>query len=119
MLKTITIISTLLLVAGCAQTPQHWNRGHGEEYKFYPYTPGSSHKIAEEGRACEIKMLGIQADITNYSFIKGKTAYLEEDCDAPKFIRAMKLKGIDIAIKEGSRRERSPIRYFKSYTQEV
>ena len=67
----------------------------------------------------EIKMLGIQADITNYSFIKGKTAYLEEDSDAPKFIRAMKLKGIDIAIKEGSRRERSPIRYFKSYTQEV
>ena len=52
MLKTITSISTLLLVAGCAQTPQHWNRGHGEEYKFYPYTPGSSHKIAEEGRAC-------------------------------------------------------------------
>ena len=33
----------------------------------------------------EIKMLGIQANITNYSFIKGKTAYLEEDVDAPKF----------------------------------
>ena len=64
----------------------------------------------------EIKMLGIQANITNYSFIKGKTAYLEEDADAPKFIEAMKLKGMDVVIKEGSRRERSPIRYFKRFT---
>tara|TARA_Y100000389_G_C17441948_1_gene509152 strand:+ start:1122 stop:1391 length:270 start_codon:yes stop_codon:yes gene_type:complete len=67
----------------------------------------------------EIRMLGIQTQISQHSYVKGKTAYLEEDSDAPKFIRAMKLKGIDIAIKEGSQRERSPIRYFKSYTQEV
>ncbi len=27
-------------------------------------------------------------DISNYSFVRGKTVYLEEDCDAPKFIKA-------------------------------
>ena len=30
----------------------------------------------------EIKMLGIETDISEFSYIKGKTAYLEEDCDA-------------------------------------
>lgn len=63
----------------------------------------------------EVKMLGIQNDISCYSYIKGKTAYLEEDCDAGKFIAAMKSKGIDVEVKQGAHRERSPIRYFKSY----
>ena len=52
MIKSIALISLLAFVAGCAGTPQHWNRDHGEAYKFYPYTPGSAQKIAEEGRAC-------------------------------------------------------------------
>lgn len=63
----------------------------------------------------EIKMLGIQNDISSYSYIKGKTAYLEEDCDASKFITAMKSKGIEVEVKQGAHRERSPIRYFKAY----
>lgn len=67
----------------------------------------------------EIKMLGIQTDISSYSYVKGKTAYLEEDCDAGKFISAMQAKGIEVKIKEGACRDRSPIRYFKSYSPEV
>jgi hypothetical protein len=67
----------------------------------------------------EIKMLGIETEISSYSYVKGKTAYLEEDCDAGKFIQAMRAKGIEVEVKDGSCRERSPIRYFKSYSPEV
>ena len=67
----------------------------------------------------EIEMLGIQAEISTYSYVKGKTAYLEEDCDAGKFIKAMRDKGIEVEIKEGACRERSPIRYFKPYSSET
>jgi|TARA_B110000977_G_C11020723_1_gene471187 hypothetical protein len=63
----------------------------------------------------EIKMLGIETDISEFSYIKGKTAYLEEDCDMSKFINAMKTKGIDVSVRSGPPRERSPIRSFKSY----
>jgi hypothetical protein len=67
----------------------------------------------------EIKMLGIQTDISAYSYVKGKTAYLEEDCDAGKFIDAMRAKGIEVAVKEGACRDRSPIRYFKSFSADL
>lgn len=67
----------------------------------------------------ELKMLGIEADISSYSYIKGKTAYLEEDCDAAKFISAAKDKGITVEVREGPQRERSPIRSFKQYTPEA
>lgn len=67
----------------------------------------------------EIKMLGIEHDISSFSYVKGKTAYLEEDCDAGKFIEAMKSKGIDVEVKQGAVRDRSPIRYFKSYSPEA
>ena len=67
----------------------------------------------------EIKMLGIQTDISSYSYVKGKTAYLEEDCDAGKFIDAMRAKGIEVAVKEGACRDRSPIRHFKSFSVDL
>jgi hypothetical protein len=63
----------------------------------------------------DIKMLGIETEISNFSYIKGKTAYLEEDCDMTRFINAAKAKGITIEVKEGAYRDRSPIRSFKSY----
>ena len=68
----------------------------------------------------EIKMLGIENEISNFSYVKGKTAYLEEDCDATKFINAAKAKGITIEIRNGPQREASsPIRYFKSYERPI
>tara|TARA_X000000368_G_scaffold231719_1_gene183025 strand:+ start:479 stop:745 length:267 start_codon:yes stop_codon:yes gene_type:complete len=63
----------------------------------------------------ELKMLGIEADITDFSYVKGKTAYLEEDKDASTYIRAMKAKGIDVVVRQGPPRDRSPIRSFKRY----
>ena len=63
----------------------------------------------------DLKMLGIEADITDFSYIKGKTAYLEEDKDAGTYIRAMKAKGINVVVRQGPERDRSPIRSFKRY----
>ena len=64
----------------------------------------------------DLKMLGIAADITPFSYVKGKTAYLEEDCDMHRFIEAAKTKGITVDVRSGPQRERSPIRYFQSYS---
>lgn len=63
----------------------------------------------------DLKMLGIESEISSYSYVKGKTAYLEEDRDAPAFIRAASAKGITVEVREGPQRDRSPIRSFQSY----
>jgi|TARA_B110000977_G_C10660204_1_gene331538 hypothetical protein len=52
MIKLVAAVSLLAFVAGCAGTPQHWNRGHGESVKIYPYTPGSANRAQAEGEAC-------------------------------------------------------------------
>jgi hypothetical protein len=67
----------------------------------------------------ELDMLGIRNDISSYSYVKGKTVYLEEDCDAGKFIEAMRAKGIEVEVKQGACRDRSPIRYLKPYSSET
>lgn len=64
----------------------------------------------------DLKMLGIETDISSFSYVKGKTAYLEEDCDMPKFIKAAELKNITVEVKQGAVRDRSPIRSFRSYS---
>jgi hypothetical protein len=40
----------------------------------------------------EINALNIGHRISDYSYINGETVYLEEDCDAPIFIEALKEK---------------------------
>ena len=67
-------------------------------------------------KLADLKMLGIESKITSFSYVKGQTAYLEEDCDMSTFINAAKDKGIEVKIKQGAQRDRSPIRSFKSYT---
>jgi|TARA_B110000240_G_C13360531_1_gene393751 hypothetical protein len=66
-------------------------------------------------KLAELKMLGIESKITEYSFVKGKTVYLEEDQDARTFFDAMKNKGIEVSVRQGPPRDRSPIRSFKRY----
>jgi hypothetical protein len=63
----------------------------------------------------DLKMLGIETQISSYSYVKGKTAYLEEDCDMTQFIKAAESKGITVEIKSGAERDRSPIRSFRAY----
>ena len=59
--------------------------------------------------------LGIQNRISGFSYQKGDTVYLEEDCDLPVLTTALSLKGIWIEhiVKHTDRR--SPIRGYDSY----
>jgi hypothetical protein len=60
--------------------------------------------------------LGLKFTITRYSYQKGQTVYLEEDCDAGNFIKAIReQRGLEIKIVEKSTNNRSPIRSYESY----
>ena len=59
--------------------------------------------------------LGVE--ISRYSYKKGNNAYLEEDCDAPKFIFAHKKKypEISIVFKEEHSNQDSIIRSYPRF----
>jgi len=57
---------------------------------------------------------GLENEISSFSYQKGQTVYLEEDCDAYKFEKVMKEKGYTFEI-EHRHCERSPIRSYASY----
>lgn len=67
-----------------------------------------------------IRELGLATEISQYSYMQGKTAYLEEDCDAPKFIKAFKERfGIEPQIVDlEQKRDRSVIRSMKRFEME-
>lgn len=51
--------------------------------------------------------------ISHYSYLKGKTVYLEEDCDADKFVKAFEAKfGASPTIKTTFTDGSSPIRSY-------
>jgi hypothetical protein len=65
----------------------------------------------------DLVALGIQDKISDYSYSKGGTAYLEEDCDAGVFITAYKERfGSMFKFKE-SYKENTSIRYFNDYSE--
>lgn len=41
----------------------------------------------------DIVALGLEDQITPYSFVKGQYAYLEEDCDCPRYLSARAAQG--------------------------
>ena len=59
--------------------------------------------------------LGIADKITFFSFQKGKTVYLEEDCDLSTFATAMNLKGIILKYDPKHTNNRHPIRNYENY----
>lgn len=63
----------------------------------------------------EILELGIEKEISTYSYIKGNTVYLEEDCDAGLFFNAMKKKGFTVSYKS-SYKEKTSIRSYDCYS---
>lgn len=63
----------------------------------------------------ELQFLKIATKITPYSYTKGDTVYLEEDCDAAAFNQAYEnIFGKLPSIKE-SYLENTPIRYYSQY----
>lgn len=54
-------------------------------------------------------------DISSCSYMNGMYVYLEEDCDAPKFLQAAKEKGYVFNIREKYISRNSHIRRYASY----
>ena len=66
----------------------------------------------------ELMQLGIVTQISSYSYMRGATAYLEEDCDASLFFNAYKDKyGTDPKHTYKHTDNRSPIRNYDSYNR--
>ncbi len=67
-------------------------------------------------KVAELYRLGIEYKISQFSYIKGKTAYLEEDCDLSLFLRTKKERGETVEIVEGKPQKYSPVRSYNCYT---
>jgi hypothetical protein len=68
--------------------------------------------------ACKIdtlRSLGIADAISHYSYMRGRTAYLEEDCDFARLLDALAAAGVDYTIVEKHTNRRSPIRSYDTY----
>ena len=64
----------------------------------------------------ELIELNIAHKISEYSYVKGGTVYLEGDCDAAHFFDAYKQKhGVEPKTKEGKQWDRQPCRSFARY----
>ena len=63
----------------------------------------------------ELVGLGIDKDISPFSYMKGPTAYLEEDCDAGLFIDKLMEAGTSFKFYE-IHKENTPIRNYASYS---
>ena len=63
-----------------------------------------------------VKQSGVE--ISPFSYQRGKTAYLEEDCDAPAFIRAIELQGFKVFKDYRHTDRNSPIRSYAPFSQE-
>jgi hypothetical protein len=59
--------------------------------------------------------LGIGHKISPYSYRKGQTAYLEEDCDLSVFLDALEATGVSEFKCFQVYHEKTPIRYYPTY----
>ena len=75
-----TTITTAIATPTCAYYTFFTDAGHG-----WLKVPVS-----------ELLELGIENDISKYSYLSGDWAYLEEDCDMTKFIDAHYARGLDV-----------------------
>lgn len=62
-----------------------------------------------------LKDLGIEDKVSYYSYMRGSSAYLEEDCDLGLLYQACDARGITIDLKTKHTNKRSPIRSYATY----
>ena len=64
-----------------------------------------------------LRDLGIDKDISRFSYRRGDAAYLEEDCDVPRLMKALETRGVEVKFKHSyTRSKSSKIRSYFSYT---
>ena len=62
-----------------------------------------------------LRQYGIKHEISEYSYMKGDKAYLEEDLDAGTLIRELKMRGIEFKFNEIHTDRDAPIRNYKQF----
>ena len=67
----------------------------------------------------EVEQLGIADKVSKFSYVKGKTVYLEEDTDVGLFLNAAKAAGLEVEVKDAKPVKRSNIRGFSAYSVEA
>ena len=70
-------------------------------------------------KIAELEALDIAHKISPYSYMRGKTAYLEEDCDLSLYLATLKQWGQEVQFIEKHTNKRSPIRSYQSYRPPV
>ena len=59
-----------------------------------------------------LEKLGIMDQISRYSYMRGRFAHLEEDCDYSRFAAAMHAAGLSFTVREHHTDKRSKIRGY-------
>ena len=59
--------------------------------------------------------LGLADKISSFSYVNDNLVFLEEDCDLPKVVKALTLKGVVINYKKRTYHNRCPIRNMMPY----
>lgn len=103
------------LQAKDAMPTDHSNVAHKLKFNF--------HSDAGHGwlavKKSLVRELGLASGISQFSYMQGQTAYLEEDCDMLAFMNAFERKfGIKPKINYLDSKDRSPIRSFKRFAME-
>lgn len=62
-----------------------------------------------------IKKLGVQKNISTYSYVRNAHAFLEEDRDAGVVIKALREQGREVGFREHVADKRSKIRSYACY----
>lgn len=62
-----------------------------------------------------LKKLGIEREISGFSYTRGDYSYLEEDCDASRLADALEKNKIEIKYKQFHTNKSSKIRNYNSY----
>ena len=59
---------------------------------------------------------GVADKVSAFSYQRGATVYLEEDCDAGLILNALKAAGVEVSFIEKHTDKRSPIRSYDRYS---
>lgn len=81
----------------------------------YVFHSDPGHGWLEVPRA-ELKSLGIHKTISTCSYQRGSMVYLEEDCDASKFIQAYRAKYGKNPVWVEKHQDPTPIRNYERYS---
>jgi hypothetical protein len=63
-----------------------------------------------------ISSTGIEENISKYSYQRGNDVYLEEDCDMPLLLDALRKRSIGVVV-NNMYQDESPVRKYARYTK--